>query len=128
MLSYFVNTSRNTEQLCYFVQTALVWSTSPFVRLDISKAENRYLILLPHQLCQCPYASHAQEHHPGHTLQIWPHQDYTSLKPPAVLWQSPAGSQQSLVQGYTALCCSACCSAGPWRPFAMLGVGQPSDL
>lgn len=128
MLSYFVNTSRNTEQLCYFVETALVWLTSPAVQTTWTSPRLKMGDSAIGQLCQCSYVSHAGECHAGHTLELWPHQDYTSLKPPALLWQSLACSEQSSVQGYTAVCCSACCSVRSWWPFEILGVRWPSDL
>lgn len=103
----------DTEQLCYFVQAALVWLTSPVVQTTWTSPR-----LKMGKSYSCPTSS-AGECHTGHTLGMWPHQDYTSLKPPAVLWQSPA---------YTALCCSACCFVRPFWPFEVLGVRQTSDL
>lgn len=129
MFSYFVNTSRNTEQLCCFVETALVWLISPAAQTTWTSPRLKMGQLYPAPptlptLC----VSHAGECHAGHTFEMWPCQDYTSLKPPAVLWQSVACSQQSSGQAYTAMCCSAGCSVRPCWPFEMLGVRWPSDL
>lgn len=129
MLSYFVNTSRNTEQPCYFIKAALVWLTPPVVqttwtspRLKMGKSyycpANSATVHMSLRLESVTLGTHLG----------WPHQDYASLKPPAVLWQSLACSQQSSVQGQPAVCCSACCFARPCWPFEMLGVRWPSDL
>lgn len=83
--------------------------------LDLYKAENGYITLQPHWLCQCPCLSHAGEWHTGHRLQTWSH----STPPPSDCWlcfgkDSLACSQTSSAQGHAAVCHSACCAGLFW--------------
>lgn len=41
MLYYFVNNSRNTGQLCFFVETALVWLISPAVQTTWTSPQSK---------------------------------------------------------------------------------------
>jgi len=99
VLSYFMNISRSTEQLCYFVPIALVWLISPVVqttwtppRLQMgtsrSSPTNSINVLVSLVLGSATLGSDLR----GSLTST-----ATPLKLPAVLWQRLPGTQSAVL-------------------------------
>lgn len=130
-MSYLVSISRSAEQLCYFVQIVPVWLTSSVVQTTWTTP--RLKMSISHSSPTNSVNIHVSLMLESATLGTDLTCGLTSTTPPSNCQlyfgkDCLACSQQSSVQGYTADCCSACCTAGLCRPFLMLGIGWPSDL